>query len=418
MEDYLPDILLIVFFILFSAYFSATETAFSSFNRIKMKNAAAKGDKKAGLTMKLADRFDNVLSTILIGNNIVNIAATSIATTMFIRLFGGIGSTVATIFMTVSLLIFGEISPKSIAKDMPDKISVLSAPILRIFCVILYPLNVVFSLWQKMLGKIFKSTDSNQVTEEEILTMVEEAQSGGGINRQAGELIKSAIEFEDCDAVEVCTPRIDIVGVEQKDTTSDILKIFQKSGYSRLPVYEKTTDNIIGILNEKDFFQYVATGEKKIEDILHQPLFVNANMKISRLMKKLQSSHNHISILVDEYGGTVGLVTLEDIIEELVGEIWDERDEETSEIMKISDTVYRVAGWANLDELFEMLCLEEEELDFVTVNGWVLDCFEGIPKVNDTYRYKNLVITVTKATPKRVMEVLIEILEDREPREA
>lgn len=412
MEDYLSDILLIIFFIIFSAYFSATETAFTSFNRIKMKNAASKGDKKAKLALKLSERYDNVLSTILIGNNIVNIAATSIATTMFIKLFGGMGSTIATVVMTVALLIFGEISPKSIAKNMPEKVSKLFAPILQFFCILLLPLNIIFSQWQKLLGRIFKSPDSNKMTEEELLTIVEEAQSEGGIDQKAGELIKSAIEFEDCDAVEVCTPRTSIVGIERKESVENIMKIFQESGFSRLPVYEKTTDNIIGILNEKDFYQHVITGGKRVESVLHQPIFVNANMKISRLMQKLQSTHNHMSILVDEYGGTVGLVTLEDIIEELVGEIWDERDEETKEIIKISDTGYRVMGWANLDELFEILEMEPDtELDFVTVNGWILDCFAGIPKVNDIVEYKNLKITVKKATPKRVMEVLIEVQE-------
>ena len=416
MEGHLPDILLIVFFILFSAYFSATETAFSSFNRIRMKNAAAKGDKKAKLTMKLADRYDSVLSTILIGNNIVNIAATSIATTLFIRIFGSIGATLSTVVMTVALLIFGEISPKSIAKDMPDTISKLSAPILQVFCIVLLPLNVIFSLWQKLLAKIFKSGDSNKVTEEEILTMVEEAQNDGGIDEKAGELIKSAIEFEDCDAVEVCTPRTAIVGIDRKETVENIMKIFQETGFSRLPVYEKTTDNIIGILNEKDFYQHVITGGKRVESVLHQPIFVNANIKISRLMQKLQSTHNHISILVDEYGGTVGIVTLEDIIEELVGEIWDERDEETKEIVKVSDHSYRVAGWANLDELFELLDIDTD-LDFVTVNGWVLDCFEGIPKAGDTFEYKNLKVSVSKATPKRVMEILIEVQEKEADKE-
>lgn len=416
MEGHLPDILLIVFFILFSAYFSATETAFSSFNRIRMKNAAAKGDKKAKLTMKLADRYDSVLSTILIGNNIVNIAATSIATTLFIRIFGSMGATLSTVVMTVALLIFGEISPKSIAKDMPDTISKLSAPILQVFCIVLLPLNVIFSLWQKLLAKIFKSGDSNKVTEEEILTMVEEAQNDGGIDEKAGELIKSAIEFEDCDAVEVCTPRTAIVGIDRKETVENIMKIFQETGFSRLPVYEKTTDNIIGILNEKDFYQHVITGGKRVESVLHQPIFVNANIKISRLMQKLQSTHNHISILVDEYGGTVGIVTLEDIIEELVGEIWDERDEETKEIVKVSDHSYRVAGWANLDELFELLDIDTD-LDFVTVNGWVLDCFEGIPKAGDTFEYKNLKVSVSKATPKRVMEILIEVQEKEADKE-
>ena len=191
------------------------------------------------------------------------------------------------------------------------------------------------------------------------------------------------------------------------------MKTFQETGFSRLPVYEKTTDNIIGILNEKDFYQHVITGGKRVESVLHQPIFVNANTKISRLMQKLQSTHNHISILVDEYGGTVGIVTLEDIIEELVGEIWDERDEETKEIVKISENSYRVAGWANLDELFELLNIDTD-LDFVTVNGWVLDCFEGIPKVGDTFEYKNLKVSVKKATPKRVTEVVIEVEDPKE----
>lgn len=416
MESHISDILLIVFFILFSAYFSATETAFSSFNRIRMKNAAAKGDKKAKLTLDMADRFDNVLSTILIGNNIVNIAATSIATTMFISIFGNIGATLSTVVMTVLLLIFGEISPKSIAKNMPDTVSKLSAPVLRVFCVILLPLNFIFSMWQKLLGKIFKGSDSSKVTEEEILTMVEEARNEGGIDETAGELIKSAIEFEDCDAVEVCTPRTAIVGIERRESVQNIMKIFQETGFSRLPVYEKTTDNIIGILNEKDFYQHVITGGKRVESVLHQPIFVNANMKISRLMQKLQSTHNHISILVDEYGGTVGIVTLEDIIEELVGEIWDERDEETKEIVKVSDHCYRVAGWANLDELFEILHIDTD-LDFVTVNGWVLDCFEGIPKIGDTFEYKNLKVSVKKATPKRVTEIWIEVQKKQDEEE-
>ena len=375
--------IIIAICLIMSAYFSATETAFLSLNRIRMKNMADKGNKRAALVLELEEKYDNLLSTILIGNNIVNILSSSLATILFVKMLGDAkGASVSTIVTTVLVLIFGEISPKSIAKESPDKFALFSAPIIAVLVKILTPVNFVFAQWKKLLSHIFKSEEEPGITEEELLTIVDEAQAGGGIGEDERVLIRSAIEFDELEAVDIYTPRIDIVGIPVDMPKDEIAKIFADTGYSRLPVYEENIDQIIGILYQKDFYNFIYRSDVTIRDSVRPVIFTPKNKKIDDLLRELQQKKLHIAVAMDEYGGTAGIITLEDILEELVGEIWDEHDKVETEIERISDNEYLVAGKTKVEKLFE--CLDREaEFDVQTVSGWVMELFECIPKAGD-----------------------------------
>ncbi|MBP1551441.1 MAG: HlyC/CorC family transporter, partial [Oscillospiraceae bacterium] len=345
MEGDSISLIIIVLCVIMSAYFSATETAFSSLNRIRIKNMAEKGDKKAQLVLNLSENFDNMLSTILIGNNIVNILSASLATVLFVNWLGNeAGPSVSTAVTTVVVLIFGEITPKSIAKESPEKFAKFSAPFLRVLMFILTPFNFLFSLWKKLMSVIIKSDDSRSITEEELITIVEEAEQEGGIDEEESTLIRSAIEFSEVEAKDVYTPRIQIEGVPEDATKDEVARMFTETGYSRLPVYRESLDHIIGVIYHKDFHNYVYNTDKDISSIIRPAIFVTPNKKIDELLKELQQQKSHIAFILDEYAGTMGLVTLEDIVEELVGEIWDEHDEIVQEIVQISENEYHVLG--------------------------------------------------------------------------
>ena len=398
-------IVILAILLMMSAYFSATETAFSSLNKIRIKNMASDGNKRAQLVLRMSDNYDRILSTILIGNNIVNIVSASLATVLFVEHYGDAGVAMSTIVMTVLVLIFGEISPKSLAKENPENFAMFSAPILQTFCVILYPVNIIFMQWKKLLTKMFHISRDTGMTEEELITIVEEATQDGGLNEQEGELIRSAIEFNDLDVTDILTPRIDVVGISVQDTKKQVYESFRESGYSRLPVYEETVDHIVGVINLKDFYN---SEDKPIQEIL-KPVFITpAAVKISKLLKSLQSSKTHFAVVIDEYGGTLGIVTMEDIIEELVGEIWDEHDEVINEIEKISENEYLINCGANLDKMFRVFDMDED-FDATTVSGWVVEELGEIPKVGDRFTYDNLHITVTKTEFRRVQEIRVQI---------
>ena len=398
-------IVILAILLMMSAYFSATETAFSSLNKIRIKNMASDGNKRAQLVLRMSDNYDRILSTILIGNNIVNIVSASLATVLFVEHYGDAGVAMSTIVMTVLVLIFGEISPKSLAKENPENFAMFSAPILQAFCVILYPVNIIFMQWKKLLTKMFHISRDTGMTEEELITIVEEATQDGGLNEQEGELIRSAIEFNDLDVTDILTPRIDVVGISVQDTKKQVYESFRESGYSRLPVYEETVDHIVGVINLKDFYN---SEDKPIQEIL-KPVFITpAAVKISKLLKSLQSSKTHFAVVIDEYGGTLGIVTMEDIIEELVGEIWDEHDEVINEIEKISENEYLINCGANLDKMFRVFDMDED-FDATTVSGWVVEELGEIPKVGDSFTYENLHITVTKTEFRRVQEIRVQI---------
>lgn len=403
-------LVIIIVCIIMSAYFSATETAFSSLNKIRVKNMAEKGNKRAILAMKLSENYDSLLSTILIGNNIVNILSASLATVLFVKLLGeDVGASISTIVTTVVVLIFGEVSPKSIAKESPEKFALFSAPILNVFVIILTPFNFLFGKWKKILSLIFKSEENNGITEEEFLSIVEEAQEDGGINEQESMLIQNAIEFTEQEAIDILTPRLDITGVSMAATKDEIAGIFAETAFSRLPVYKDTLDHIVGIIYHKDFYNYIYNTDLDISEIIKPVIFVPKSKKIGVLLKELQKKKSHIAVVLDEYGGTLGLVTLEDILEELVGEIWDEHDEVNQEIEVKSEKECFVSGNANIEKVFDLLNLdmEAEYKNALTVNGWLMDMLGRVPVVNDVLEYKNYIITVLEMDGNRVEKVHI-----------
>lgn len=409
MENETISLVIIIIGIIMSAYFSATETAFSSLNKIRIKNMAEKGNKRACLVMRLSENYDSLLSTILIGNNIVNIASASLATLLFVKLLGEeIGPSVSTAVTTIVVLIFGEVSPKSIAKESPEKFAMFSAPFLNMLMVLLTPFNFLFGQWKKLLSMLIKSADESGITEEEFLSIVEEAKQDGGIDEQENMLIRSALVFTEQEAVDIVTPRMDITAVSTDATKEEIATIFANTAYSRLPIFEDTIDHIVGIIYQKDFYNNVYHADKEVSEIIRPALFVPQNKKIGILLKELQQKKIHIAVVLDEYGGTVGIITLEDILEELVGEIWDEYDEVSSEIEKKSETEYIVLGSANIDKVFEALNIEldDEEVQSGIVNGWIMNELGRVPEKEDTFEYKGCQITVLEMDEKRVEKAL------------
>jgi len=408
-REVIIQIIVLAVLILFSSFFSATETAFSSLNTIKLKHMAQNGHKLAKRTLNLSDNFNRVLTTILIGNNIVNIGAASLATVLFVKYWGNSGVTISTAVMTTLVLIFGEITPKTIAKKIPEKFALAVTPVMIFLIFVLTPLNYIFGLWQNLMNKVFKFKKEAPTTEDELLTYVSEVQQEGGINENEGALIRSVIDFDDLKIEEIFTPRVRVVAVSTEDSIKKITHAFRTSGYSRLPVYDSSIDHIIGTINHKDFYNRVLLEKEALEDIIKQPVFVTEYMKVSHLLELLRENKSHMAVVKDEYGGTVGIVTMEDILEEIVGDIWDEHDEVIEEITRLDEYNYRVKGYADLEEIFEQLGIDEE-VEYATVNGWVQENLGRIPTIGDEFIYQNLRITVISADTKKVLEVNIEIL--------
>lgn len=406
MDSDISLMVFIVLLIMFSAYFSATETAFSSLNRIKLKNLAQNGNKRAALALELCEKYDRLLTSILIGNNIVNILSSSLATTLFVAYFPKQGVAISTIVMTVLVLVFGEICPKSIAKEAPEQFAMLSAPVIRALIFIFTPLCAFFGGIKNLVVKAFKIKGENSITDDEILTMVEEATNDGSIDEDEGDLIKNAIEFYDRDVSDILTPRVDVVAVDVTDSPEEINGVFGRSGFSRLPVCEDTMDGIVGVINHKDFQHLVIGAGLPVASVIKPVTFVAPGMKLSNLLAILQEKKSHLAVVTDEYGGTVGIVTLEDIIEELVGEIWDEHDHVTEDFVELSDSIYRVRAGANCEKLFELFDIGDEP-ESTTVGGWVMEMLGKVPEQGDRFEYKNLSVTVTKTEDTRLVEVAV-----------
>ena len=409
MSDDSVSLVIIVACLVCSSYFSATETAFSTMNHARMKTMADKGNKSAALALKLSDNYDTLLSTILIGNNLVNILLSSLATLLFVKMLGSsTGTTASTLVTTVLVLIFGEISPKSIAKESPESFAMFSAPIIRVLMVVLTPVTWIFAQWKKILTRLFKKDgDDRAMTDEELMTIVEEAEQDGGIDAEESTLIRSAIEFMDLESIDIYTPRVDIVSVSLDESKEEIAKIFLDTGFSRLPVYEENIDHIIGIINQKDFHNFIYNTDRSIKEIVRPVLFITPTMKIGSLLKKLQASKTHIAIILDEFGGTEGLVTIEDIVEELVGDIWDEHDQVVTEVEKISNEEYLMAGSTSIDDVFEELGIEKE-VDVNTLSGWVMEVLACIPKEGDSFVSDGYKVTVVKMDERRIEKVRVQ----------
>ncbi|MBQ0018243.1 MAG: HlyC/CorC family transporter [Clostridiales bacterium] len=407
-------IIAICFLVVCSMFFSSTETAFSCFNKIKMKNLAADDNKRAELVLRLDDQFDKLITTVLVGNNISNIAMTTVATVFAINVWGArFGPTIATIGITLIVLIFGEVSPKIIAKEIPEATTMFLAPMIHGLMIVLTPITICFNGLKGLLKKMIGSNDAPDFSEDELLTIVEEAEAGGAIGEEQSELISNAIEFNDVEAIDVLTPRVDIVAFEKGTAVEEIKKIFKESGLSRVPVYEDDLDNIIGVLNQKDFYNNNVKTIKDVDAYIKPVVYVAESIKAAVLLKKMQRNKTHIAIVIDEYGGTTGLVTMEDIIEEIVGDIYDEHDVvESKDVIRIGKDIYNVAGNANLEDFFDLFG-EEIEADATTVNGWVMIELDRLPQVGDSFDYESkhklFHVKVTKADARRAQMTRIKV---------
>ncbi len=401
--------------LLMSAYFSATETAFSTLNKTKLKTLAEKGNKRATRTLALAERYDRLISTILIGNNVVNILLSSIATVTVIELCttwqsedfaANYGTTIATAAATVVVLIFGEITPKSIAADFPEKFAMFATPLMRTLMFILTPISALFSLWKKLLAKIFRLKPDNKMSQEELLMLVEEVEEEGTIDEDEGDLLRNAITFTEQKVEDILTHRVDLEAFDKDTPMEDIARMFIESGYSRLLVYEESIDNIIGVVHQKDLFTVHGITDKPLDELITPPMFIHKTERIDALLRELQTNKSHMAVVLDEYGGTLGIVTMEDILEELVGDIWDEHDEVVEDYKEIAENTFRVDCSESLDDFREFFALEIES-DSITINGWIMEALDKIPACGDKFSYQNLDITVTETDYHRVSTITV-----------
>lgn len=393
--------LILIFLVFFSAFFSACETAYSTCNKIRLKQMANRGDTRAENVLKLAENFDQLISGILVGNNFVNIFAASISTVLFTKIFITNGASISTIFMTVIVLIFGEITPKTLARNNADSFAMGTYPVLKFTLIVLKPFTFIFSLWQKLVNLIFKTSDSKGMSGEELITMIEEVEKEGTIEKDESELIQSAIEFSDVDIADIYTPRVDMVALDIEDSREEIAATFKENPYSRIPVYRDTIDNIIGFIHHRDFYEL--DENQSIESILQMPVFLPLTTRISDALKEMQKNKVHMAIVCDEFGGTAGIITMEDIIEELVGEIWDEHDEVVEEILQLDENSYKIDGTVNIDEVFELFGMYEEDIyDSNTLSGWIIEINEKVPGIHDKIHFKDLEIEILEADDRKI----------------
>ena len=399
-----------------SAFFSATETAFSSVNKIRLKNMANDGDRRAKKALDLAENYDKLLTTILVGNNLVNIMATALATVLFTRIYHDLGATISTAVMTVVVLIFGEVTPKSIAKETPEKFAMSVCGIIGFLVVLLTPINLLFTLWKMLISHLFHVENDEGMTQEELITIVEEAMNDGDLEEHESDLITAAIEFNDLEVNEILTPRVDVVALDIETSMEGMEEAFRTNSFSRFPIYENTIDNVIGILHEKDFYYAFYNDAKDVRAILKPIQYTSSHVKISELLRQLQNSKTHMAVVLDEYGGTAGIITMEDILEELVGEIYDEHDEIREYWHQVDEKTYLVEGDCDLGEMFELFDMEEtdDEYDVNTVSGWAIQNMNRIPKEGDTFVADDLFVTIMGADEKLVKNIKVQLLEKEE----
>lgn len=409
-----PLLIVMIILVLFSGFFSGAETAFSSLNRVKLKAMMREGSANKGIerALALSEKYDVVLSTVLIGNNIVNIACTSIATLFFTGILGDnsdLGATVSTIVMTVVVLIFGEVTPKTIAKEKAEKIAILISPIIKFFIIIFSPLNLFFRGWKLLMNKVFKTGGIDTVTEEELKTYVDEAHTGGEIDENESELIHSSIEFDDIDVSDILVPRVDVEAIDKYAPLSEIERVFNTTNFSRLPVYIGDIDNIVGVIHERDFQSAKKRHLKSIRTVLKPVPVVSPDTKISKLLRLFQKNKTHLAVVIDEFGGTEGIVTLEDILEELVGEIWDEHDVVEHDIVKSADNEFIVQGSASIYDFYDYFGIYKEEKEISTVNGWVMQNLDKIPQVDDYFETDDFTALVLTVDGRRAQDIKITV---------
>ena len=395
--------------VVMSAYFSATETAFSSLNRTRLKAMAENGSKKAELSLKLAENYDQLISTILIGNNIVNIGVASLGTLVFTDLLGKeLGAAVSTAVITIVVLIFGEITPKSLAKDYPEKFAMFSAPIIHGILLVLTPLNYIFTQWKKLVNRLFHASQDSRMSQEELLILLDEVQQEGAIDEDGGTLLKNAVEFGELEAQDILTHRVDLDVLSIDATREETARMFDETRHTRLPIYEGSIDKIVGILHQKDFYRGGTVRPEPLRELMTPPIFTHQTEKVSDLLQTLRNEKSHIAVVVDEYGGTLGIVTMEDILEELVGEIWDEHDDVEEPIQKLEDGTFLVDGGASMGDFCDQFLVDTDS-ESVSVGGWVMEAMDCIPQVGQSFVFNNLEITVKEVADHRVEAVQVRV---------
>lgn len=398
----------IIFLLIGSALFSSTETAFSGVNKIRLKNYASQGNKKAERALKIANSFDDALTAVLIGNNIVNIAMASLSTVFFTEIFGDKGVGISTAVSTVIVLIFGEILPKSYAKENAEKLSLIFAGPLSALIFILKPFVIIFN---KLSGLLKSNTTEPSVTEDELKCIIEEIEEQGVLEEQESDLVRSALEFDETTVNEILIPRVQIVGVEKNESVEEIKNKFLTEMYSRFPVYDRTLDNIIGIITNKSFFKMLNDGKSNISEIMQSVAHISDLKLISEALKEMQYNKTHLAVVMDQYGGTKGIITMEDIIEELVGEIYDENDEVTNDIIRISSDVYEVSGSLSISDMLDGMGLDDDMIEstYTSVGGWITEILEHIPEKGETAQSGIFNVTVLEVKEQTVKKVRIKI---------
>ncbi|MDE6724672.1 MAG: hemolysin family protein [Ruminiclostridium sp.] len=415
----METVILLVVLVLLSAFFSATETAFTSANRIRLKNMAEEGSKGAAVAIRVMEKYDKCLTTILVGNNIVNIATSSLATILCVKLFGDKGPVIATAATTVIVLIFGEITPKTIAKGNSESFCIVLGRIVWLLMIVLTPISAIFLLIQKGASKLFNNKSEVSVTEQELMHIIDEIEDQGVLEEQESDLVRNALEFDETTAEQIMQPRVNVVGIDMYADNRQIMETFTTEAYTRLPVYEKSLDHIVGMVCYRDFIQKMLEEKDfALTEIVSDIMYIPSLMRISDVLKKMQKEKEHIAVVVDQYGGTAGIVTLEDILEELVGEIWDENDEVSTPIKFVNKTVFKVSGdvqkidynrfFEDYDKSFEI------NGDFNTVGGWVLELFSKIPEPGDKVETDKLKITVESMKKRRIGMMKFEIKPDKD----
>lgn len=399
----------IIVLVMMSAYFSATETSFSSLNRMKLRTLIENKDKyakKAEATLNLVEEYDKLISTILIGNNIVNIAVASLGTVFFMEIDEVNGATISTIVITILVLIFGEISPKSLAKDCPEKFAMFATPVIKFLMYVFTPLNFLFSQWKKLLSVLFKVKEDSGISPEELMLIVDEVEKVGNLDEDESELIRNAIEFSDNTAENILTHRVDVEAVSINASNEEIMDTFNKTQYSRLLVYKDSIDNIVGVIHMKDYFTINHDFRLDINSVMTKPVYIQKTEKINNILKILQKNKAQIAVVIDECGGTQGIVTMEDILEELVGEIWDEHDDIVEFIKKVADNTYEIDAGMDINDFSKFFDIDCES-DSTLVSGWVMEMLGKIPDEKDSFTYDNLIVEIAKTDSHRVLSIKV-----------
>ena len=413
---------IILLLVMFSAFFSSTETAYSSASRIRLKSYAESGSKKAKRAYKISENYDKALSTILVGNNIVNIAASSLATILFVSFFGETNGTIlSTVVLTVIILIFGEVMPKNFAKENSEKMALASSGVLHFLMVNFTPVTFILLKLNNMAKKLASNAEGEReptVTEDELKYIVESIEDEGVLEEQESELVQSALAFDEKTAYDILTPRVDLTAIEEHDSVDKIREVILSERYSRIPVYRDSVDNIIGILHTRDYLEALLTNDQpRLEDMLQPAYFIYRSKKLSAILADFKYKRLHIAVVTDDYGGTLGIVTMEDLLEQLVGDIWDEDEEIQSKYKKLSENQYEVSGDMHINDMLELLDKDSRyiETESKSVGGWVIEQLGDIPESGAHFVYKELTVTVNAVEDNRV--TMITVVYQPEPEE-